>query len=102
MANSDPISSHLLSVSHPVVCKTCSYFTHLFNYGSRGLALNYMQLRKLPTIMKKNPFMFCIFNTANLQGPLRAAASFMCQTTTQQKRVWQCVVGFADTAHCFN
>lgn len=52
--------------------------------------------------MKKNPFMFCIFNTANLQGPLRAAASFMCQTTTQQKRVWQCVVGFADTAHCFN
>lgn len=52
--------------------------------------------------MKKNPFMFCIFNTVNLQGPLRAAASFMCQTTATQKRVWQWAEGFADTAHCFN
>lgn len=52
--------------------------------------------------MKKNPFRFCIFNTVNLQGPLRAAASFMCQTTATQKRAWQRAVGFADTAHCFN
>lgn len=52
--------------------------------------------------MKKNAFVFCIFNAANLQGPLRAAASFMCQMTTKQRRVWQCVVGSADTAHHFN
>lgn len=35
----------------------------------------------------------------HLQGPLRAAASFMCQTTATQKRMWQQAVGFADTAH---
>lgn len=52
--------------------------------------------------MKKNLFMFCIFNTVNLQSPLRAAASFMCQMTATQKKAWQWAVGFADTAHCFN
>lgn len=53
-------------------------------------------------MVKKDPSMFCIFNMVNLQGPLRAAASFMCQTAATQKRMWQRAVGFADTAHCFN